>query len=161
MDILKNVYVFIKLNYYKITDVKGWAIDLSQSIIHWLLFIIHLTMRCCRNRTLTFVSCFVDCSLLSHGIFHPSLGTMYVGLILVQVLVLNHPAAGYNLDQENSLVFSGPPSTMFGYSVLLHHHTTHSWSVIILIYNFYSPFLFTDTPFLPGVATEWAFTLGC
>lgn len=67
---------------------------------------------------------------------------MYVGLILVQVLVLIliHPAAGYNLDQEHSLVFSGPPSSMFGYSVLLHHHTTHNWSVLILIYHCYSPF---------------------
>lgn len=58
---------------------------------------------------------------------------MFVGLILVKVLVLIHPAAGYNLDQEHSLVFSGSPSSMFGYSVLLHHHTTHNWSVLISI----------------------------
>lgn len=81
---------------------------------------------------------------------------MYVGLILVQVLALIHPAAGYNLDQEHSLVFSGPPSSMFGYSVLLHHHTTHNWSVMILIDNFYSPFPVTDIR-LFGVARESQF----
>uniref|UniRef100_A0A8C6LUU2 Integrin subunit alpha 4 n=1 Tax=Nothobranchius furzeri TaxID=105023 RepID=A0A8C6LUU2_NOTFU len=41
---------------------------------------------------------------------------------LVQVLVLVSPAAGYNLDQEHSLVFRGPELSMFGYSVLLHRH---------------------------------------
>uniref|UniRef100_A0A674NKI0 Integrin subunit alpha 4 n=1 Tax=Takifugu rubripes TaxID=31033 RepID=A0A674NKI0_TAKRU len=58
--------------------------------------------------------------------------TMYVGcgLILAQLLLLIHPAAGYNLDQEHSLVFSGPPSSMFGYSVLLHQHRAQSWLVV-------------------------------
>uniref|UniRef100_A0A8C9WUL2 Integrin subunit alpha 4 n=1 Tax=Sander lucioperca TaxID=283035 RepID=A0A8C9WUL2_SANLU len=51
-------------------------------------------------------------------------------LVLVQVLVLVHPAAGYSLDQEHSLEFSGPPSSMFGYSVLLHRHGAHSWLVV-------------------------------
>ncbi|TNN03830.1 hypothetical protein fugu_000859 [Takifugu bimaculatus] len=57
---------------------------------------------------------------------------MYVGcgLILAQLLLLIHPAAGYNLDQEHSLVFSGPPSSMFGYSVLLHQHRAQSWLVV-------------------------------
>lgn len=86
---------------------------------------------------------------------------MFVGLILVKALVLIHPAAGYNLDQEHSLVFSGPPSSMFGYSVLLHHHTMHNWSVMILIYNLYSPFHFTDTLLLLGVATETEFAQIC
>ncbi|XP_059198990.1 integrin alpha-4 [Centropristis striata] len=51
-------------------------------------------------------------------------------LVLVQVLVLVYPAAGYNLDQEHSLEFSGPSSSMFGYSVLLHRHKAHSWLVV-------------------------------
>lgn len=52
-------------------------------------------------------------------------------LILVHVLVLVYLAAGYNLDQEHSLEFSGPPSSMFGYSVLLHRHGHHRWSDIL------------------------------
>ncbi|XP_035532418.1 integrin alpha-4 [Morone saxatilis] len=51
-------------------------------------------------------------------------------LVLVQVLVLVHPAAGYNLDQDHSLEFRGPASSMFGYSVLLHRHGDHSWLVV-------------------------------
>ncbi|XP_068602586.1 integrin alpha-4 [Brachionichthys hirsutus] len=51
-------------------------------------------------------------------------------LVLIQVLVLAHPATGYNLDQDNSLEFSGPPSSMFGYSVLLHRHGAHNWLVV-------------------------------
>lgn len=56
-------------------------------------------------------------------------------LILVQVLVLVlvHPAAGYNLDLEHNLEFHGPPSSMFGYSVLLHRHGTHNWSGSIIL----------------------------
>lgn len=56
----------------------------------------------------------------------------HCSLVLVQVLVLVlvHPAAGYNLDQDHSLEFSGPPSSMFGYSVLLHRHGAHSWLVV-------------------------------
>ncbi|XP_010789410.1 integrin alpha-4 [Notothenia coriiceps] len=51
-------------------------------------------------------------------------------LILVQILVLVHPSTGYNLDQEHSLEFSGPSSSMFGYSVLLHRHESHRWLVV-------------------------------
>ncbi|XP_039673682.1 integrin alpha-4 isoform X2 [Perca fluviatilis] len=51
-------------------------------------------------------------------------------LVLVLVQVLDHPAAGYSLDQEHSLEFSGPRSSMFGYSVLLHRHGAHSWLVV-------------------------------
>ncbi|XP_034740871.1 integrin alpha-4 [Etheostoma cragini] len=51
-------------------------------------------------------------------------------LVLVQVMVLVHPAVGYSLDQEHALEFSGPPSSMFGYSVLLHRHGAHSWLVV-------------------------------
>ncbi|XP_070771040.1 integrin alpha-4 [Enoplosus armatus] len=51
-------------------------------------------------------------------------------LVLVQVLVLVNPVAGYNLDQDHSLEFSGPSSSMFGYSVLLHRHGAHSWLVV-------------------------------
>uniref|UniRef100_A0A674N107 Integrin subunit alpha 4 n=1 Tax=Takifugu rubripes TaxID=31033 RepID=A0A674N107_TAKRU len=95
-------------------------------------------MRSCRNRALKTVSYLVsidDLVTLSRvflSILHPSLGTMYVGcgLILAQLLLLIHPAAGYNLDQEHSLVFSGPPSSMFGYSVLLHQHRAQSWLVV-------------------------------
>ncbi|KAG7220950.1 hypothetical protein INR49_010199 [Caranx melampygus] len=50
--------------------------------------------------------------------------------VLVLVLVLVCPAAGYNLDQDHSLEFSGAPSSMFGYSVLLHRHRTHNWLVV-------------------------------
>ncbi|XP_040003697.1 integrin alpha-4 isoform X2 [Xiphias gladius] len=50
--------------------------------------------------------------------------------VLVQVLVLVRPSAGYSLDQDHSLEFSGPPSSMFGYSVLLHRHRTHNWLVV-------------------------------
>lgn len=66
----------------------------------------------------------------------PSAGCMYVRcsltLVLVLAQVLVHPAAGYNLDQEHSLEFSGPSSSMFGYSVLLHRHGAHSWYLTIL-----------------------------
>uniref|UniRef100_A0A671XYJ2 Integrin subunit alpha 4 n=1 Tax=Sparus aurata TaxID=8175 RepID=A0A671XYJ2_SPAAU len=51
-------------------------------------------------------------------------------LILVQLLVLVHCAAGYNLDQDHSMEFSGPSSSMFGYSVLLHRHGSHNWLVV-------------------------------
>ncbi|XP_036965569.1 integrin alpha-4 [Acanthopagrus latus] len=53
-------------------------------------------------------------------------------LILVQVLVLVlvHCTAGYNLDQDHSMEFSGPSSSMFGYSVLLHRHGSHNWLVV-------------------------------
>ncbi|XP_023276644.1 integrin alpha-4 [Seriola lalandi dorsalis] len=61
------------------------------------------------------VSVFVRCSLV---------------LALIQVLVLVCPAAGYNLDQDHSLEFRGSPSSMFGYSVLLHHHKAHNWLVV-------------------------------
>ncbi|KAM9347864.1 integrin alpha-4 [Symphorus nematophorus] len=63
---------------------------------------------------------------------HPSVGSMCVhcSLILVQILVLVHPAAGYNLDQDHSLEFSGPPASMFGYSVLLHRHRAQNWLVV-------------------------------
>ncbi|XP_054471000.1 integrin alpha-4 [Anoplopoma fimbria] len=64
----------------------------------------------------------------------PSVGSMCArcSLVLVQVLVLVlvHPAAGYNLDQDHSLDFSGPSSSMFGYSILLHRHGSHSWLVV-------------------------------
>nr|XP_019962620.1 PREDICTED: integrin alpha-4 [Paralichthys olivaceus] len=50
--------------------------------------------------------------------------------VLVQILVLVRPAAGYSLDQEHSLEFRGPSSSMFGYSVLLHRHKTHKWLVV-------------------------------
>uniref|UniRef100_A0A7N5ZSA3 Integrin alpha-2 domain-containing protein n=1 Tax=Anabas testudineus TaxID=64144 RepID=A0A7N5ZSA3_ANATE len=45
--------------------------------------------------------------------------------ILVQVLGLVYLAAGYNLDEEHSLEFSGQASSMFGYSVLLNRHGHH------------------------------------
>uniref|UniRef100_A0A8D3CPW9 Integrin subunit alpha 4 n=1 Tax=Scophthalmus maximus TaxID=52904 RepID=A0A8D3CPW9_SCOMX len=50
--------------------------------------------------------------------------------VLVQLLVLVCPVAGYSLDQDHSLEFSGPPSSMFGYSVLLHRHKSHKWLVV-------------------------------
>uniref|UniRef100_A0A8C5DF03 Integrin alpha-2 domain-containing protein n=1 Tax=Gouania willdenowi TaxID=441366 RepID=A0A8C5DF03_GOUWI len=52
------------------------------------------------------------------------------GKVLVQVTVLLCPAEAYNLDEMHSLEFSGPPSSMFGYSVLLHRYETHSWLVV-------------------------------
>lgn len=60
----------------------------------------------------------------------PSAGSSLILVqVLVQILVLVHPAAGYNLDQDHSLEFSGPASSMFGYSVLLHRHGAHKWLV--------------------------------
>uniref|UniRef100_A0A665WCL6 Integrin alpha 4 n=1 Tax=Echeneis naucrates TaxID=173247 RepID=A0A665WCL6_ECHNA len=53
-----------------------------------------------------------------------------MALVLIHVLLLVCPAAGYNLDQEHSLEFRGAPSSMFGYSVLLHRHRTHNWLVV-------------------------------
>lgn len=58
----------------------------------------------------------------------PSVGGAHCGLVLVLFLALVCPlAAGYNLDVEHSLEFTGPSSSMFGYSVLLHHHGAHNW----------------------------------
>ncbi|XP_053733155.1 integrin alpha-4 isoform X1 [Synchiropus splendidus] len=48
----------------------------------------------------------------------------------VLVLALICPASGYSLDQEHSLEFRGPPSSMFGYTVLLHHNRSHTWLVV-------------------------------
>uniref|UniRef100_A0A3P9NB79 Integrin subunit alpha 4 n=1 Tax=Poecilia reticulata TaxID=8081 RepID=A0A3P9NB79_POERE len=50
--------------------------------------------------------------------------------VLVLALVLVCPAAGYNLDQEHSMVFKGPHSSMFGYSVLLHRHNSGKWLLV-------------------------------
>ncbi|XP_014915115.1 integrin alpha-4 isoform X1 [Poecilia latipinna] len=50
--------------------------------------------------------------------------------VQVLVLVLVCPAAGYNLDQEHSMVFKGPHSSMFGYSVLLHRHNSEKWLLV-------------------------------
>ncbi|KAM8856227.1 integrin alpha-4 isoform 2-T5 [Spinachia spinachia] len=50
--------------------------------------------------------------------------------VLLLVQVLHHPAVGYNLDMEHSLEFSGPSSSMFGYSVLLHRHGADRWLVV-------------------------------
>lgn len=83
----------------------------------------------CVDRWFVFLSSVV-CSELC-----PSVDTMcgHCSLILVLAVVLVgvlvHPAAGYSLDQEHSLEFHGPSSSMFGYSVLLHHHKAHKWSV--------------------------------
>ncbi|KAL3969691.1 TSPY-like 2 [Sarotherodon galilaeus] len=51
-------------------------------------------------------------------------------LVMVLVQALVPPAAGYSLDQDHSLEFKGPPSSMFGYSVLLYRHNTESWLVV-------------------------------
>uniref|UniRef100_A0A667WWA2 Integrin subunit alpha 4 n=1 Tax=Myripristis murdjan TaxID=586833 RepID=A0A667WWA2_9TELE len=42
--------------------------------------------------------------------------------VCVSVCVLLGGAAGYSLDQDHSLEFSGPHGALFGYSVLLHRH---------------------------------------
>uniref|UniRef100_A0A7N8YRG7 Integrin alpha 4 n=1 Tax=Mastacembelus armatus TaxID=205130 RepID=A0A7N8YRG7_9TELE len=60
----------------------------------------------------------------------PSAFSMRVHCCLILVLVLVHPVVGYNLDQDHSLVFSGPSNSMFGYSVLLHRHRDHRWLVV-------------------------------
>lgn len=49
-------------------------------------------------------------------------------LVLVLVPVLS--VFGYTVDQEHSLQFRGPASSMFGYSVLLHQHKAQSWLVV-------------------------------
>ncbi|XP_030613668.1 integrin alpha-4 [Archocentrus centrarchus] len=51
-------------------------------------------------------------------------------LVLVFIYAPGPPAAGYSLDQDQSLEFKGPPSSMFGYSVLLHRHKAESWLVV-------------------------------
>ncbi|KAM9709420.1 integrin alpha-4 [Menidia menidia] len=56
--------------------------------------------------------------------------SVWVLCSLVLLLVLVCPATGYNLDQEHSMEFSGPSSSMFGYSVLLHRHKSHKWLVV-------------------------------
>ncbi|XP_037344507.2 integrin alpha-4 [Pungitius pungitius] len=62
---------------------------------------------------------------------HPfACSSLVLVLVLLLVQVLKHPAAGYNLDMEHSLEFSGPSSSMFGYSVLLHRHGAHRWLVV-------------------------------
>ncbi|CAN9497605.1 unnamed protein product [Ophioblennius macclurei] len=53
--------------------------------------------------------------------------SLLCGVLVVSVM---RPAAGYNLDQDHSLEFNGPASSMFGYSVLLHRHGDHSWLVV-------------------------------
>lgn len=79
----------------------------------------------------------VSLSTLSSRVFsimRPAVGSVRARrrlvpvLFLILVLVLVCPlAAGYNLDLEHSLEFTGPSSSMFGYSVLLHHHGAHNW----------------------------------
>lgn len=56
-------------------------------------------------------------------------------LVMVLVQALVPPAAGYSLDQDHSLEFKGPPSSMFGYSVLLYRHNTESWSGSLLVFT--------------------------
>ncbi|XP_029980884.1 integrin alpha-4 [Sphaeramia orbicularis] len=60
--------------------------------------------------------------------------TMVLLLLLVLVLVLALApiplTVAYSLDQDHSLGFRGPPSSMFGYSVLLHRHKTQTWLVV-------------------------------
>ncbi|XP_034416942.1 integrin alpha-4 isoform X1 [Cyclopterus lumpus] len=62
----------------------------------------------------------------------PSAGSVSASCspVLFMVLVLVQPTAGYSLDQDHSLEFSGPSSSMFGYSVLLHRHGAHRWLVV-------------------------------
>uniref|UniRef100_A0A8C7Z5W4 Integrin alpha 4 n=1 Tax=Oryzias sinensis TaxID=183150 RepID=A0A8C7Z5W4_9TELE len=50
-------------------------------------------------------------------------------LLCSLVLVLVPLSAGYSLDVEHSLEFSGPSSSWFGYSVLLHRHGRQTWLV--------------------------------
>lgn len=40
------------------------------------------------------------------------------------------PVDGYNLDTEQSLNFSGPDNSRFGYSVLLHKHKQQTWLIV-------------------------------
>lgn len=60
----------------------------------------------------------------------PSAISVWACCSLILVLGLVCPAVGYSLDQDHSLEFSGPPSSMFGYSVLLHRHRGHRWLVV-------------------------------
>ncbi|XP_037706387.1 integrin alpha-4 [Choloepus didactylus] len=36
----------------------------------------------------------------------------------------------YNVDTESALLYSGPPKTLFGYSVVLHSHGANRWLVV-------------------------------
>lgn len=88
--------------------------------------------------------------LLSSSVFsimRPTVGGVCVCCRLVPVLflVLVCPlAAGYNLDLEHSLEFTGPSSSMFGYSVLLHHHGAHNWSGSVLLAFFFIIIIYLD-----------------
>lgn len=57
----------------------------------------------------------------------PPLRPLLVVLVVVLCLV---SVGGYTLDQDHSLQFRGPGASMFGYSVLLHRHKSHSWLVV-------------------------------
>ncbi|XP_029936371.1 integrin alpha-4 [Myripristis murdjan] len=50
--------------------------------------------------------------------------------VCVSVCVLLGGAAGYSLDQDHSLEFSGPHGALFGYSVLLHRHGNKNWLLV-------------------------------
>ncbi|XP_061648068.1 integrin alpha-4 isoform X1 [Phyllopteryx taeniolatus] len=54
----------------------------------------------------------------------PALVPLLVG-VLTLVLV-----SGYTLDVDHAVHFAGVPTSMFGYSVLLHRHGVHSWLVV-------------------------------
>uniref|UniRef100_A0A3B4BI70 Uncharacterized protein n=1 Tax=Periophthalmus magnuspinnatus TaxID=409849 RepID=A0A3B4BI70_9GOBI len=52
---------------------------------------------------------------------------LLLGLLLIGALLPSLCVWGYTLDQEHNLQFKGPEASMFGYSVLLHRHKSHSW----------------------------------
>ncbi|KAM3842351.1 integrin alpha-4 [Diretmus argenteus] len=52
------------------------------------------------------------------------------GLVLLVLLVWVENPAGYNVDQDHGLVFSGPSGSLFGYSVLLHRYRHHNWLLV-------------------------------
>ncbi|XP_055086761.1 integrin alpha-4 [Periophthalmus magnuspinnatus] len=55
---------------------------------------------------------------------------LLLGLLLIGALLPSLCVWGYTLDQEHNLQFKGPEASMFGYSVLLHRHKSHSWLVV-------------------------------
>lgn len=77
---------------------------------------------------LLFLQCFLPPNMCSSG--------ESMRLLCSLVLVLVPLSAGYSLDVEHSLEFSGPSSSWFGYSVLLHRHGRQTWSGSNL-YNIY------------------------
>ncbi|XP_056145654.1 integrin alpha-4 [Lampris incognitus] len=59
-----------------------------------------------------------------------SLASLWILWVLLVLCCWAGSGSGYNLDIQNSLGFTGPSGSLFGYSVLLHRHRHHNWLVV-------------------------------